>query len=61
MDILSGYKTYIVGVLMLVSGLAQLAGIDLPGFEHQSAMQLLMEGFAVVFLRRGLSSEIGRA
>lgn len=57
MNILSGYKTYIVGVLMLVTAIAQIAGVDLPGLEGQSAMQLLMEGLAVVFLRKGMTSD----
>lgn len=56
MDLLSGYKTYIIGAFMLVTAIAQLAGVDLPGFEGQSAMQLLMEGLAVVFLRRGVAN-----
>ena len=56
MDLFSGYKTYIVGVFMLVTAIAQLAGVDLPGFEGQSAMQLLMEGLAVVFLRQGIKT-----
>ncbi len=56
MDILSGYKTYIVGVLMLVSAIAQMAGVDLPGFEGQTAMQLLIEGLAVIFLRKGVET-----
>ena len=48
--------TYIVGVFMLVTAIAQLAGVDLPGFEGQSAMQLLMEGLAIVFLRQGIKT-----
>ena len=51
--------TYIVGVLMLVTAIAQMAGVDLPGFEGQSAVQLLMEGLAVVFLRKGMTSGNG--
>ncbi len=61
MDILSGYKTYIVGILMLLTGAAQLAGIQVPGFADQNAMQLVMEGFAVVFMRKGLKTEIGNS
>ncbi len=59
MDVFSGYKTYIVGALMLVTAIAQIAGVDLPGLEGQSAMQLLMEGLAVVFLRKGISTGAG--
>lgn len=54
MNMLSGYKTYIVAAAMLVAGLSQLLGVDLPGFEDQSAMQLIMESMAVIFLRRGV-------
>lgn len=61
MDILTGYKTYIVGVLMLVAGIAQMAGVDVPGFSGQTAGQLIFEGLAVVFLRKGLKSDIGNA
>ncbi len=53
---LAGYKTYIVAAAMLIAGLAQLAGVDLPGFADQSAMQLIMESLAVIFLRRGVQS-----
>lgn len=61
MDILSGYKTYIVGILMLVMGLTQALGVDLPGFSGQSASHLIMEGFAIIFLRNGMKTEIGNA
>lgn len=61
MDILTGYKTYIVGVLMLLAGIAQLAGVDVPGFDGQTAGQLIFEGLSVVFLRKGLKSDIGNA
>ncbi len=57
MDIFSGYKTYIVGILMLVTAIAEMAGVDLPGFDGQSAMQLLMEGLAIVFLRKGIKTD----
>lgn len=58
MNILSGYKTYIAGGLMVLSALAQLAGLDLPGLENQTSMQLLMEGFAIIFLRRGVQTDL---
>ena len=56
MNIMSGYKTYLVGAFMLVSAVAQLAGVDLPGFEGQSALQLLTEALAIIFLRKGIDS-----
>lgn len=48
--------TYIVTAAMLIAGLAQIAGVELPGFSDQSAMQLIMEALAVTFLRRGINS-----
>lgn len=56
MTILSGYKTYIVALMMILTALAQIAGVTLPGFDGQSAAQLLLQGLAFVFLRRGISS-----
>lgn len=58
MNILDGYKTYIMGALMLAAGVAQLAGLDVPGFDGQSAGQLIFEGLAIVFLRKGLKSDL---
>ena len=56
MTLLTGYKTYIVAALMLLAGLAQLLGIELPAMEGGSAGQLIMEAIAVIFLRRGLKA-----
>ncbi len=61
MDILSGYKTYIAGVLMLLAGVGQVFGVDVPGFDTQSAGQLIVEGLAIVFLRKGVKTDIGNA
>lgn len=61
MNILSGYKTYIVGLLMLLAGIAQTLGVDLPGFADYSAGQLIMEGIGIVFLRKGLKNDISNA
>lgn len=61
MNMLTGYKTYIMGILMLVAGIAQFAGLDVPGFDGQTAGHLIFEGLAVVFLRKGLNTEIGNA
>ena len=61
MDILNGYKTYIVAAFMLLAGLAQVLGIDLPALDSGSAGHLIMEALAVLFLRRGLKGDIGRA
>jgi len=55
MNILSGYKTYIVAVMMLLTACAQFLGVDVPNFDGQNAGNLLMEGFAILFLRKGIS------
>ena len=56
---LTGYKTYVVAIAMLLAGASQLLGVDLPTFEGQSAGHLLMEGLAILFLRRGIKSANG--
>ena len=61
MDILSGYKTYIVAAFMLLAGLAQMLGIDLPTLDSGSAGSLVLEALAVLFLRKGLKGDIGKA
>lgn len=61
MDILNGYKTYLVALLMLLAGLAQVLGIDLPALDGGSAGHLIMEALAVLFLRKGIKSETGAA
>lgn len=54
MNLLDGFKTYIVAIAMVLAALSQLVGIDLPSFDGQSAGHLLMEGLAVLFLRKGM-------
>ena len=61
MTALSGYKTYIVAAFMLLAGLAQVLGIDLPSLDGGSAGHLIMEALAVIFLRKGLKGDIGNA
>ena len=58
MTFLAGYRSYIVAAFMLAAGLCQLVGIDLPTLDGQSAGQLIMEAFAVVFLRKGITNAI---
>lgn len=59
MNLLSGYKTYIVAAIMLLIGLAGLLGVDVPSFETHAPASLVMEALAFIFLRRGLKSDIG--
>ena len=61
LDILSGYKTYITAGIMLLAGLAQILGVDLPALDGSSAGHLIMEALAVIFLRQGLKGDIARA
>jgi len=61
MNVLTGSKTYLVAAAMLIAALAQLLGVDLPAFDGHSAGQLAMEAFAILFLRKGLKTEIGNS
>ncbi|MEO5806032.1 putative peptidoglycan-binding domain-containing protein [Devosia sp.] len=61
MTFLTGYKTYIVAAFMLLAGAAQLLGVDLPTLDGASSGHMIMEALAVIFLRRGIKSEIGNA
>lgn len=61
MDVLTGYKTYIVAAFMLLAGLAQLLGVELPALEGSAAGNLMLEALAIIFLRKGLKGDIGRA
>ncbi len=56
LSLLDGFKTYIVAIAMVVAALAQLVGVSLPSFDGHASGQLLMEGLAILFLRRGLKS-----
>ena len=60
MTIFEGYKTYIVGALMLVVGIAQSFGIDIAMLGEYSGPQMVMEALAIIFLRRGLKTELGK-
>lgn len=61
MTILDGYKTYAIGALMLVIGIAQFAGVTIPIFGEYSGAHLIMEALGIIFLRRGIKNEVGRA
>ena len=51
---LVGYRTYLVAAAMILAAITQLLGVDVPSFDGQSAGDLLMQAFAVVFLRKGI-------
>ena len=57
MTMLSGYRTYIVAAFMLVAGLAQVLGVELPTLDGGSAGSLVLEALAIIFLRKGLKSD----
>jgi len=59
--ILAGYKTYLIGFLMLILGVAQLLGVAIPDFSGQSAGDLLMQGLAIIFLRQGITNTVAKA
>ena len=52
--LLDGFKTYIVAAAMVLAAMSQLVGVDLPSFDGHAAGQLLMEGLAILFLRKGM-------
>jgi hypothetical protein len=59
MNVLSGYKTYIVAAIMLLTGIAGMIGIDIPSFDGHAPASLVMEALAFMFLRKGLKSDVG--
>lgn len=59
MNLLTGYKTYIVAAIMLLIGIAGLLGIDIPTFDSHAPASLVMEALAFIFLRKGLKNDIG--
>ncbi len=61
MNLLDGYKTYIIAAIMLLAGLAQVLGVELPALDGQAAGHMVMEALAVLFLRKGLKGDIARA
>lgn len=56
-SIFSGYRTYIVAAFMLIAGLAQVVGVDLPTLDGGSAGSLVLEALAIIFLRKGLKAQ----
>jgi hypothetical protein len=56
MTFLSGYRTYIIAAIMLLTGLCGLLGIDVPNFTGHASGSLVMEALAFFFLRQGLKS-----
>ncbi len=61
MDLLSGYKTYLVALFMLLAGVLELLGGHVPTIDVGNAAHLVMEALAIIFLRKGIKSEISNA
>jgi lysozyme family protein len=61
MDILSGYKTYIVAAFMLLAGVSQILGVALPTLDGDAGGSLILEALAVIFLRKGFKNGTGSA
>lgn len=59
MNMLSGYRTYIVAAFMLLAGVAQVLGVELPALDGGTAGSLILEALAIIFLRRGLKGQAG--
>jgi hypothetical protein len=59
MTALVGYRTYIVAAFMLLAGVAQVLGVELPTLDGGSAGSLILEALAIIFLRKGLKGEAG--
>jgi hypothetical protein len=38
----------------VLAAVGQLLGVDIPSFDGHAAGQLLMEGLAILFLRKGM-------
>lgn len=59
MNMLSGYRTYIVAAFMLLAGVAQVLGVELPALDGGTAGSLILEALAIIFLRKGLKGQAG--
>lgn len=60
-NLLSGYRTYIVAAIMLLAGIAGALGIDIPSLSGQSAGDLILQALAFIFLRQGLKTGITKS
>lgn len=49
MNFLNGYKSYILGGITILIGLAELLGVDIvPSVDQASAFNYIMVGFGIV-------------
>jgi len=54
MNFLAGYRTYIIALIMLLTGVAGFLGIDIPSFTGQVPGDLIIQALAFIFLRHEL-------
>lgn len=54
--ILEGYKTYIMGALMVLVGVLELFGIHVPAFGATDPGTLISAGLATIFMRNAVSA-----
>lgn len=59
MKLFSGKKTLFTAGLMIAAGLAEAAGIDVPGVDSANAGMLIMEGLGFAFIRMGIRNDVG--
>lgn len=52
---LSGYKTYIVGALMVLNGAAALIGVAPEGIDVSDPLRMIMEGVGFITIRLGIT------
>lgn len=59
-DFFSGYKTYILGIVAIVSGLGTmlLSGGDFV--ELQTGWTQIMAGFGMIFIRSGVKTDVAQ-
>lgn len=58
LDFLGGKKTYTAGIVMVLIGLAGMAGVVVPGIpemDHAASIRMILEGLAIIFLRQGVA------
>ena len=52
MDLISGKKTYLTGGAMILYG---ITGVFLGNLDANAGMELVAQGFGIIFLRQGIA------
>jgi hypothetical protein len=60
LPMLNGYKTYIIGGMMVLLGIVTVIGFQIPGVPVGDGMKLVMDGFAFMFLRAAVNKVPGQ-